>query len=341
MFKKIVSMISILVLMFTITLPAFADTYYKEVIVDVPPKIVFLGDSIATGYGLDGYDKDKTSTNSYANQLADKYKLELDGKCETSYENLAVDRLTSSDLLEQLQNNAYDDVLKDADAVVVSIGGNDLLAVLWQLFSKFGYSTSSKYEADFSLTGIVKSLTDMDSTISNTLDAFDKNISQIASIIKSKTNAVLIIQTLYNPFNQINEVPPLQRFTEEKVVKLNDCIYAHKDDSNSEYLIADVYSKFVGKASDLTNISKMDIHPNQEGHNAIAECVDKTVRLEHYSYTKQEISAFAETNNKSNTSIYIAIIIVGIIIIIVVITIVTIKLYSSSRKDKNDDNIHD
>lgn len=339
--KRFISLISALILTLALTVPAFADTYYKEVIVDVPPKIVFLGDSIATGYGLDGYDSDPLSCNSYANQLADKYSSELDGKCETSCQNLAVDGMTSEELLEQLKNNAYNEALKDADAVVVSIGGNDLLSVLWELFSNFGYSTSSKYESDFSLTEIIKSLSDMDSNIDTVLTAFDKNISEIASYIKNKTDAVVIIQTLYNPFNQINEIPPLQRFTEEKVVKLNDCIFAHKDDDNAEYLIADVYSKFVGKASDLTRIGKMDIHPNQDGHNAIAECVDKTIRLEHYSYTKEEISNLTDTNNKSNTAIYIAIAVIGMLIIIVVITIVTVKLYASNRKDKNNDDIHD
>ena len=78
-----------------------------------------LGDSITTGYGLDGeapYD-----CESYANIVAQS--LGLDAR--SSYVNRAVDGATSKDLLNILPD--LENYLGYSDLIVVTIGGNDLL----------------------------------------------------------------------------------------------------------------------------------------------------------------------------------------------------------------------
>ena len=45
--------------------------------VNVPPNILVLGDSIAAGYGLEGYSENRYSCASYANLLHDQYDAEL------------------------------------------------------------------------------------------------------------------------------------------------------------------------------------------------------------------------------------------------------------------------
>lgn len=330
MCKKIFSLLSALVLIFTLNITAFAQKEYKEIQVDVPPKIVFLGDSIATGYGLDGYENGKSNCNSYANQLSQKYKSELSGKCITQSENYAIDGQTSSELLEKLNKGVYDNALKSCDAVVISIGGNDLLSILWGLFSKYTSVDSLDDENNFNLSEIVKTITNMSSELDNNLKAFDNNISKIASCINKKSNAVLIIQTLYNPFNQFTEIMQLKDFSEQKISALNDIILTHKDDSDSEYLVADVYSDFVNKGSELTRINSMDIHPNQQGHNVIAQRVDKTIHLENYSYLEEveTQSAQASLQGSDNTVIFISL---GIIAMLLCIAVVIVYKFKRSK----------
>ena len=326
MFRKIQIFVVTLIYALCFTLPAGADTDYIDVAVDVPPRLLFLGDSIATGYGLEGYKNGREHCHSYANQLASAYEYELKDKCETSVANLAIDGQTSAELLEKLEDGSYDDYLKNTDAVVVSIGGNDLLTVLWELFTQYEDENNN-----FSLSKMFDSLANLNSTIENNLQAFQENISKIASYIKKKTDAILIIQTLYNPFNQISDYIPLKNYAEEKISLLNDSIKLHKDDENAEYLVTDVYSEFVDKASDLTRIKSLDIHPNQIGHDTIFECVDKTIRTAKYSY-KEEIESRPVQGilENSNSDLYIA---VGILILLIISALIIVIIKSTKRKD--------
>ena len=341
MYNKIISLLTSIVLITSFSITAFADTYTEEIKTDVPPNIVFLGDSIATGFGLQGYESGKDSCNSYANQLYDKYSAALKNKCETSKKNFAVDGYTSTMLLEELKGNTYNSALKNADAVVVSIGGNDLLSILWELLSNFGYS-SDEYDGNFSIKGIWDSFSQIDTRIDNALYTFEKNLKEITSTIHQKSDAVIIIQTLYNPFNEIFQIPKLQTYTEEKITALNDCIFSHKDDTKAEYLVADVYSRFVGKGSKLTNMSDMDFHPNQDGHNIIADCVDKTIRQGHYTYTKEAYMKSEKTSDNENVITSVGLIFIGtLIMIMAAIAFITMKLKKTKKEENKDDNISD
>ena len=82
-------------------------------------RLLLLGDSITFGYGLEG-----TRDKSYGNLLAGHFCIH--GR---NFKNAAVNGHTSADLLALLPTLAGD--IADADLIVVSIGGNDLLAILW------------------------------------------------------------------------------------------------------------------------------------------------------------------------------------------------------------------
>ena len=57
----------------------------QEKNIPVPPKLVFLGDSIAAGYGLEGYDKsDLYHCDSYANIIGNDYSGNLMGPKRSS-----------------------------------------------------------------------------------------------------------------------------------------------------------------------------------------------------------------------------------------------------------------
>ena len=80
--RKILSIFLICAFIFTSSFTAFADDSSQSASLtqtDAPGKIVFLGDSIAAGYGLAGYTGSTTASpkDSYASILGEKYKGEL------------------------------------------------------------------------------------------------------------------------------------------------------------------------------------------------------------------------------------------------------------------------
>ncbi len=302
--------ISTLLTLGSISTPLSVSAHTEDVVTDIPPNILFLGDSIATGFGLDGYSDGKEKCRSYANQLAEKYSFELDGKCKTSMHNEAIDGQTSGELLEKLLSGTFDQQLRNADAVVVSIGGNDLLTVLWD-FIKDDLKIDSKNLKN-NISEIIDSITSLGTEIDERLSTFEANLTQIAVQINAKSDGVLVIQTLYNPFEDFEQAQ-VKNFVREKILALNSSIESHKND-DAKYIVADVYSKLTGSAEKMTRIKQMDIHPNQAGHDAISECVDKTIRTERYYYHYDVMANPAQSNRvqKDDRNEYIFILFSGI-----------------------------
>lgn len=328
------SFLSFITVIMIFSLNAAAQTEYQEIKTDTPPEMLFLGDSIATGYGLDGYNGGKENCESYANMLADKYANQLKGKCKTSMKNSAIDGQTSGELLSGLHNGIYDEDLRNSDAIIISIGGNDLLTVLWDFVSdnfniNFNDSDIENQENNLNFTQIIQSITSLGSKIDSNLKSFDSNLAQIAKYIKNKSDGIIIIQTLYNPFDQFGQ-EQVKEFISHKIKALNSSIETHKNDAEAEYIVADVYSEFYGKGNELTRINSMDIHPNQQGHKVIAQCVDKTIGTEKYTYLIEKNDTAAQSNNinknSNQKSVFAALICIGILIIIIsVIGMIKIK----------------
>ena len=300
------SFLSFITVIMIFSLNAAAQTEYQEIKTDTPPEMLFLGDSIATGYGLEGYNGGKENCESYANMLADKYANQLKGKCKTSMKNSAIDGQTSGELLSGLHNGIYDEDLRNSDAIIISIGGNDLLTVLWDFVSdnfniNFNDSDIENQENNLNFTQIIQSITSLGSKIDNNLKSFDSNLAQIAKYIKNKSDGIIIIQTLYNPFDQFGQ-EQVKEFISHKIKALNSSIETHKNDAEAEYIVADVYSEFYGKGNELTRINSMDIHPNQQGHKVIAQCVDKTIGTEKYTYLIEKNDTAAQSNNINKNS---------------------------------------
>lgn len=328
------SFLSFITVIMIFSLNAAAQTEYQEIKTDTPPEMLFLGDSIATGYGLDGYNGGKENCESYANMLADKYANQLKGKCKTSMKNSAIDGQTSGELLSGLHNGIYDEDLRNSDAIIISIGGNDLLTVLWDFVSdnfniNFNDSDIENQENNLNFTQVIQSITSLGSKIDSNLKSFDLNLAQIAKYIKNKSDGIIIIQTLYNPFDQFGQ-EQVKEFISHKIKALNSSIETHKNDAEAEYIVADVYSEFYGKGNELTRINSMDIHPNQQGHKVIAQCVDKTIGTKKYTYLIEKNDTAAQSNNinknSNQKSVFAALICIGILIIIIsVIGMIKIK----------------
>ena len=142
--------------------------------------VVGLGDSLTQGVG------DELKKDGYVGRLTEKMKT-FEGVREVELVNLAKRGKRSDQLLDQLQSGDLDDVIRKADFIVMTIGGNDIMRVVKQDF--------------FSLR----------------LDAFQKELIRytkrfndiMIEIRKQNPVAPIILMGLYNPFsvvtNQENE----------------------------------------------------------------------------------------------------------------------------------------
>lgn len=256
----------------------------------VPPKLVFLGDSIAAGYGLEGYDKsDLYHCNSYANIIGNDYAALLTEEgCDFVMKNDAVSGDTSQDLIDLLDSGEIDADLKDSEAVVVSIGGNDILHIIFGAAENLGWDSSTG-DFDFDRVNFkdaITQLTSMSDEIDDALKGYEANLAIIEQKIRDRTDGEIYIQTLYNPVEFFSDWKMLVEYAEGKIDRFNDIVKDGADkDGVHHYTVIDVGSRFEGKNAELTNIASYDIHPNAEGHKIIAEMVDTELRKGNYSYT--------------------------------------------------------
>ncbi len=266
----------------------FADA--GDIEVNTPPNIVFMGDSIATGFGLDGYSaQDKTKCASYANLLTAVFDSELPEKAGFSSSNLAADGLTSSKMLTNLRDGIYDKELKHADAIVISIGGNDLLKPLLNLVS-----------GENSFSEAIDKLFSLGKTLDKNLDAYSDNLENIAAEIYARNSSkdlTIFVQTLYNPLEG-NSLTALADLAEEKIDRLNSIIKDEADDL--DYSVADVAKAFEGENVELTNIENMDIHPNADGHARIARTLQPIIEEHTYTYYDPEAAEAAKEQKETD-----------------------------------------
>ncbi len=251
--------------------------------------IVVFGDSISTGYGLDGYEaSDNPYTDgSYVQLLADEL-----GNDVTNY---AIDGLTSGGLLKKL--NALSDgekaTLEDADVVIVYIGGNDLLQLLFgeigKAFEVDMQSPDASVQLTERLSGILSSpdvqtltkIKGMFAAIETGLPAvigqYATNLDGIlAAVVEGNPDATVIMPTLYNPYADV-DVAALAQLGDKTMGLLNAEIF--KAAKKYGVTVADVDAMFRWvengmEGEGLTNATDpetpFDPHPTAYGHEVIA-----------------------------------------------------------------------
>lgn len=235
--------------------------------------LTVLGDSIASGYGLAEY----TSGNNYSAPLSFGNML---GAEFESYKNFAVDGRTSRQLLDALTtpSGTLANAVYDADVIVISIGGNDFLQPMISAVKKAAMGDYELIAAIFKGEFRAEMLGDYSQRIlTSALDAAKlvdvektaENIRKCVKIISDvNPNARIILMTIYDPFSGNVLLKAASNVARERLSILNTEILAM---DNGNVSVIDVYSAFDGRAGDLTNINRLDIHPNADGHNRIYE----------------------------------------------------------------------
>ncbi len=285
--KLLLSISAVIISLFSLTGCSLTESETIEVEnkTDIPTRMLFLGDSIASGYGLNGYsDEDKSNCNSYANILHESYAGYEFGNTMI---NKSVPGATSKDLLELVDSGALDEDLRNSDAVVVSIGGNDMLGTITSALSSLGYNyeTSSFDLDDASIVSAGLKIIGLENSINDAIVEFEKNLGMITSSITSRTKGTVYIQTVYDPFQFFSSFDVVTTFTAKEVEKLNFAIFRN---AGTRYKVVDIQSEFKGREGELTMISKLDIHPNEQGHMIIAQALDNSFRSTGFTYITEE-----------------------------------------------------
>ncbi len=124
--KKRIYCIFVLLCMLTASLSAGLQTIYAQKNAEKTSYTAF-GDSIAAGYGLNGYSDDQTEAP------ADSYQTLVAKFLHTQSVNYAVTGNNSDDCIQLLRSEKADEALADTDIITLSIGSNDLLLPFIQI----------------------------------------------------------------------------------------------------------------------------------------------------------------------------------------------------------------
>lgn len=259
-FSKILSVITGAAAALSLTVTAWAD--YGSVTV--------MGDSIATGYGLDGY----VSGDNYS--AASSFGSIISDEC-SSYINLAVDGRTTTGLIDALESDLADAVT-GSDQIIISIGGNDYLqpmqAALYakmmedpDLLSKIMSGEIDRSEIMNYAQGFISDALAAAANID--ASAVAANIQKITDdIAELNSGAEIYLFTIYDPFEGVEGMEDACAVAEAKLGELNSAI---SDMEGGNIHVVDVYGAFRGHAIEYTNISMGDIHLNAAGHAVIAD----------------------------------------------------------------------
>lgn len=305
--KKICTIFMLLCLL-TASLSTSLQTLYAEKNSSQTSYAAF-GDSIAAGYGLDGYSDDQATVP------ADSYQALVAAFLQTQSSNYAVTGNNSDDCIALLRSGKADKSLAQADIITLSIGSNDLLLPFIQILMEFFQANPEIIDSAFidpslmepslieeqlkngfqipqiDVTKIAEyykkaeellALLSDNDTLHTHAAAFEEKFQTIVSILKEKApNAEIYATNVYNPFAF---VPKIGKLADRYIQEINKAFSADA----SSYTLIDVYTPF--HEQQLTNIHidlkqsdrvHLDPHPSVQGHAKIAELVVNACRQAH------------------------------------------------------------
>ncbi|MBO5869782.1 MAG: hypothetical protein J6Q89_03425 [Clostridia bacterium] len=263
--------------------PAMSEKLPNESVSPTPEtkgskSVVVLGDSIARGYGLENVENQR-----FSSLLEERLKTVY---TDVDIVNYGVDGQTGSELLSALQTSPPAE-LNDCDAVIISIGGNNILQAITSLSSVmdnvgkidasvfkdyflylFAKDEQKKEKYSYSckvIDGIFKEVNKAfeSDEFQNLIDKAEKDLTNeipqiVSEIRKHNPNAEIYIQTVYNPYlnvkvslEGVEEVLDLSSYGELAVSKLNSPIRSLAMDN--DYIVAPVWERFNCSKKPLTN----------------------------------------------------------------------------------------
>ena len=238
---------------------------------DAVDSLVVLGDSISTGYGLNG---ELYTRASYSNLVASALGL----SAGNGYTNYAVDGYTSAQILQKAKDNQA--TVAAADLIIMTNGGNDVLSKMLMIAMKAAGVDS------LNLTQIAIALAQMSAEEASARLYSAENVNTIATaLVNYKTNLTMLLEylktaapdtrvlvlTQYNPLSGLTMFGMLDSYAETVIGQMNDIM--NEVVTAAGYEIVDTHAVMVGQGAVMSNIMSADIHPNALGHAKMAKMV--------------------------------------------------------------------
>ncbi|CKE54001.1 hypothetical protein II7_04511 [Bacillus cereus MSX-A12] len=195
-------------------------------------QIVSLGDSLTRGVG----DKEGIG---YVGRM--KEDLQKDYKQKIALTNLAVSGAKMPDLLKQIESSGAQYSIKQADVIVLTIGGNDLFPG-WESLGKIDLET---YRPD-----------------TETFQNEAKKI--IEEIRKLNTDSPIFWLGLYNPFEDVEDLKGSSNIVVDWNASLEKLAI-----NNKNVYITPTFDLFQNRGKDL--LYSDHFHPNEVGYTYMAD----------------------------------------------------------------------
>ncbi|MCM3341247.1 GDSL-type esterase/lipase family protein [Paenibacillus sp. MER TA 81-3] len=207
--------------------------------------IATIGDSLTRGTG-DG------TGEGYVRRVV-KMLDKVQDKPVTLLNNMAVNGMRADQLSERLNQESIGYVLKKANIVLLTIGGNDLFQ-----------SARSEQFGDQSLN--------QDTLLAKADQGVGHLKKVFAGIRKWNPDALIVYVGLYNPFTDLEE---MREIGNNVVQKWNDAAFQmiNKDKNMIMVPTFDLFQQNIGMY-----LSSDHFHPNGDGYQAIAERIVQSIR---------------------------------------------------------------
>jgi lysophospholipase L1-like esterase len=234
---------------------------------DNSSSLVALGDSITYGYHLEP-NQTAPSPNAFPNLIGTKGAYRVT--------NLGVPGITSTDLLNSIIHpvgNART-ALENADVFTLYIGGNDLLQAAG--FSSATLQSLATLPPDQKQIFLEKFKTDATAAAAVAGQTLNANLNGIIKEIRDQNVvAPIILYNLYNPIGDSQDpaIHSLHTLGDTLISSINSQVIAPLVAQKENVYLADAFSAFNGNQA--TFMLPGDVHPNLEGHKALARLADK------------------------------------------------------------------
>ncbi|WP_026576618.1 SGNH/GDSL hydrolase family protein [Bacillus sp. UNC438CL73TsuS30] len=218
---------------------------YKQVPADFIPRkltIVTAGDSLTQGVG------DSTNKGGYLPYLKKMLEKEK-GIKEAAFYNFGVKGSRTTQLLKRLQSPKVKTAISQADIVILTIGGNDIVKVLRDNITDLQFSDFTRGSEEYMvhLTQIMETIT------------------------QENPNAAIVLVGLYNPFSKwFANIKELDRIVEDW-------------NRAGQSVIANYPNGYFVPIEDLFNKTSENLlytdnfHPNDKGYKLIAGRLNQTL----------------------------------------------------------------
>lgn len=200
--------------------------------------IVAAGDSLTQGVG------DSSDSGGYIPYLAEMLEQENSIK-NANFENFGVRGNRADQLLSRLESEKLQSSIKEADLIILTIGGNDLMKVVKENISNLKINLFRSEQ-----------------------ELFQDSLKEIFSKIREQNpNAPIILIGLYNPFYYwFADVKEMNYIVDEWNTKSRLTV---ENDKNA--FLVDIHDIFLNNEEDLLYTDYF--HPNDRGYELIADRV--------------------------------------------------------------------